>query len=80
MCISGSFIAGNADKFLKKGWAALIKDNDTLAITNLELAFETATKENNIEDRAAAQLNLGICFYGVSQSKGLEYCFAAMAD
>lgn len=70
--------AGNAEPYLKKGWAALVKDNDTAAIANFEKAHKIAVKENNVEDKAAALLNLGICYYGVSLSKGMEYASSAM--
>ena len=70
--------AGNADPLLKKGWAALVQDNDSTAIVCFELAYETAVKEKDTASMAAALLNLGICYYGVSQTRGLEYCFSAM--
>ena len=70
--------AGHADLYMKKGWEALVKDKDTTAIRYFELAYEAAEKEQDIKTIATAQLNLGICYYGMSHSKGLEYCFAAM--
>jgi hypothetical protein len=71
--------AGSAEPLLKKGWAALVKDNDTTAIICFELAYETALKDKDTADMAASLLNLGICYYGVSQTRGLEYCFSAMS-
>jgi len=71
---------GNAGPLLKKGWAALVKDNDTAAIACFEMAYEAAVKEKDTEHTAESLLNLGICYFGVSQSKGLEYCFAAMGE
>lgn len=72
--------ASDAQAFLKKGWAALVKDEDTVAVACFEKAFQIASYENNVEEMGSALLNLGICYYGVSQSKGLEYCTAAMAQ
>lgn len=77
-CLCRLLYAGQAEPLLKKGWAALAKDNDTTAIMCFELAYETALKEKDTTDMAAALLNLGICYYGVSQTKGLEYCSLAM--
>ena len=65
---------------IQQGWAALIKDNDTLAVQCFELAYEQALKKKDLENSANALLHLGISYYGVSTSKGLEYCAAAMTE
>ena len=65
---------------IQQGWSALVKDNDTLAIQCFELAYEEAVKKKDTVQTAEALLHLGITYYGVSASKGLEYCSAAMAE
>lgn len=80
LLVSTTSYAGEAKLFLEKGWNALIIDNDTDALKYFGLAYETAVKENNTEDIAAALLNMGICYYSVSYSEGLDYCFRAMAE
>ncbi|HLP56783.1 MAG TPA: tetratricopeptide repeat protein [Fluviicola sp.] len=64
---------------LKKGWNALIKDQDDAAYTYFHSAYVSATAENNTELRAEALLDLGICTYGANQVEGLNYAFRAMA-
>lgn len=73
-------ITADTRQLIKKGWAALIKDNDTLAITYFELAYERALKTKDVESTAEALLHLGISYYGVSLSKGLEYGTQAMQE
>ncbi|MCW3085245.1 MAG: hypothetical protein JWP12_2611 [Bacteroidetes bacterium] len=70
----------NEDLLIKRGWNFLVVDNDSAAITCFELAYEKAIKENNPGQKATALLYLGISYYGVSYTKGTEYCFMAMAE
>lgn len=65
---------------IQKGWAALVKDNDTLAIQYFEIAYEQALKKKDTLNTAEALLHLGIVYYGVSTTKGLEYCSAALTE
>jgi DNA-binding CsgD family transcriptional regulator len=70
--------AGDAKPLLDSGWAALVKDRDVEALKYFELALEKATAENNKEERALALFNIGICYYSVSYTKGMEYATKAM--
>ncbi|HEY1039191.1 MAG TPA: hypothetical protein VGF30_07285 [Bacteroidia bacterium] len=72
--------SGSAKPLLDKGWAALVKDNDVEALKYFELAFEKASDENNREEKALALFNIGICYYSVSYTKGLEYASKSMAE
>lgn len=73
------FIAGfgyaqtSANKLLQKGWAELVKDNETEAFRYFWEANEKATKEKNTKDKADALFYLGICSYGSSLEKGLQF-------
>lgn len=58
---------------LQEGWKALIKDNENDAFRYFWLAHEKAKKEKNTADNAEALLYLGICSYGSSLEKGLQY-------
>ncbi|WP_284652457.1 hypothetical protein [Flavobacterium terrisoli] len=63
----------SGNKLLQKGWAELIKDNDTEAFKLFWEANEIATKEKNTKDKADALFYLGICTYGSSLEKGLQF-------
>jgi DNA-binding CsgD family transcriptional regulator len=65
---------------IEKGWSELLKDNDTTAFKYFGLAYEVALTEKNTENRATALLDMGICAYGVSYSRGLDYCIRAMDE
>ena len=58
---------------LKKGWAALVKDNENDAFRYFWLAKEKADRENNTADRAESLLYLGICSFGSSLEQGLQF-------
>ena len=58
---------------MQKGWSALVKDNEDLAFGCFWQAYEKAKKENNTADKAASLFYLGICSYGSSIEKGLQY-------
>ncbi len=70
--------AGSAEPLMQLGWKALVVDSDTEALRYFGKAFIAAEKENNTEDKAQALLYMGICSYGVSYTRGLDYCFKAM--
>jgi DNA-binding CsgD family transcriptional regulator len=70
--------AGGAKPLLDSGWAALVKDKDVEALKYFELALEKATAENEQEEKALALFNIGICYYSVSYTKGMEYATKAM--
>jgi DNA-binding CsgD family transcriptional regulator len=72
--------AAKADPLLEKGWAALTRDNDTQALRYFGEAYVQAFKENDTLGKAETQLYMGICSYGVSYSKGLNYCYRAMDE
>lgn len=72
--------SNESDRLLKKGWDALIKDNDPAALQDFELAYQAAKNENNQYNSANALLRMGICTYGVSYSQGLHYCLKAMEE
>ncbi len=65
-------------QLIQKGWAALVKDNDTLAIACFESAYELASDNHQTEITASALLHLGMAYYGMSPSKGLEYATQAL--
>jgi len=58
---------------LQKGWAELVKDNDNEAFRHFWQALEQSKKGNNAKDMAEAYLYLGICSFGSSLEKGLQY-------
>jgi DNA-binding CsgD family transcriptional regulator len=58
---------------LQKGWAELVKDNDNEAFRQFWQALEKAKKDKNTVDVAEAYLYLGICSFGSSLEKGLQY-------
>jgi DNA-binding CsgD family transcriptional regulator len=71
---------GQSSTLIGKGWDELLKDNDTTAFKYFESAHEAAVKENDIESSATALLDMGICTYGFSYSRGLDYCMKAMDE
>jgi DNA-binding CsgD family transcriptional regulator len=67
------FAQPSGNKLLEKGWAELVKDNDNEAFRNFWQAYEKAKLENNTSDKAESLLYLGICSFGSSLEKGLQY-------
>lgn len=65
---------------LKKGWAALVKDNENEAFRYFWKAHEKAKKENNTADKAESLLYLGICSYGSSLEKGLQFATQSLSE
>lgn len=72
--------AGSALALMELGWKALVIDNDTAALRYFGQAYLVAEKDNNTGDKAQALLYMGICSYGVSYTRGLDYCFKAMDE
>ncbi|MBS1534538.1 MAG: hypothetical protein JST78_05620 [Bacteroidetes bacterium] len=65
---------------LEKGWNALVKDQENEAYSYFWQAFEKAKKENNTRDKAESLLYLGICSYGSSAEKGLQYATQSLSE
>ncbi len=65
---------------LQKGWAALVKDNENEAFRYFWMANEKANKEHNTADKAEALLYLGICSFGSSLEKGLQFATKSLAE
>lgn len=69
--------SGNAspsqNPLMQKGWAALVKDNENEAFQYFWQANEKAKKDKNTADKAESLLYLGICSYGSSLEKGLQF-------
>ena len=57
---------------MQKGWTALVKDNENEAFQYFWKAHEKQRKKNTA-DNAESLLYLGICSYGSSLEKGLQY-------
>lgn len=69
-----------SNPLLEKGWAALVKDHDNEAFRYFWQANEEAKKKNNTADKAESYLFLGICSYGSSLEKGLQYVTQALNE
>ncbi len=80
LLISSFCYAGKAQPLLEKGWASLVRDEDTTALLYFSKALIEAEHNNDTADKAQALLYLGICYYSVSYSKGLDYCNRALAE
>lgn len=65
--------APSTNPLMQKGWAELVKDNENEAFRYFWQALEKATKEKNTADKAESLLYLGICSYGSSLEKGLQF-------
>lgn len=68
-----SHASPSKNPLIQKGWAALVKDNENEAFRCFWEAHEKAKKEKNTADNAESLLYLGICSYGSSLEKGLQY-------
>lgn len=78
-CLSG-FASPSNNPLLQKGWAELVKDNENEAFRHFWEAHEKAKKEKNTADNAEALLYLGICSYGSSLEKGLQYVTQSLSE
>ncbi|RYZ18372.1 MAG: tetratricopeptide repeat protein, partial [Sphingobacteriales bacterium] len=72
--------ASHAQPLFDKGWQALLKDNDTLALRLFGDAYLEAYRKDDTLGKAQSLLYMGICSYGVSYSKGAAYCYRAMEE
>ncbi|MFT3795572.1 hypothetical protein [Flavobacterium sp.] len=77
-CCAFSQQHGNVQ--LQKGWAALVKDDETQAFRHFFAAYEKAVAENHTADKAESLLYLGICSFGSSLEKGLQYATQSLAE
>lgn len=75
-----SFAANFKNPLLQKGWTALIKDRENEAFRYFWQAHEEAVQSKNTEDNAESLLYLGICSYGSSLEKGLQYVTQALSE
>jgi cytidylate kinase len=82
LLLVSSFCVGNPsdNPLLQKGWNALVVDNENDAFRYFYHAYEKATAENNIRDKAEALLYLGICSHGASSEKGLRYATQSLSE
>lgn len=81
LLFSMSLLANPSENpLLKKGWEALVKDNENVAFRYFWEAHEKAKKENNTADKAESLLYLGICSYGSSLEKGLQYATQSLSE
>ncbi len=65
---------------MQKGWAALVKDKENEAFNYFWQAHQQAIKENNTADKAESLLYLGICSYGSSLEKGLQFATQSLNE
>lgn len=65
---------------LQKGWEALVKDHDNDAFRYFWAAQEQAKKTNNTADKAESLLYLGICSFGSSLEKGLQFATQSLSE
>lgn len=65
---------------MQKGWAALIKDNETEAYHYFSLANEKANKEDNTIGKAESLLYLGIATFGSDLEKGLDFATKSLNE
>ncbi|MCF6128918.1 hypothetical protein L1S35_04485 [Flavobacterium sp. AS60] len=72
LSLSG-YASPSENPLLQKGWAALVKDNENKAFRYFWEAHEKAKKDKNTADNAESLLYLGICSYGASLEKGLQF-------
>ena len=79
LSLSG-YASPSANPLMKKGWAALVKDNENEAFRCFWEAHEKAKKEKNTADNAESLLYLGICSYGSSLEKGLQYVTQSLSE
>jgi DNA-binding CsgD family transcriptional regulator len=67
------YASPSKNPLMQKGWAELVKDNENEAFRYFWEALEKAKKEKNTADKAESLLYLGICSYGSSLEKGLQF-------
>lgn len=74
------YTQSSSNKLLQKGWSELVKDNETEAFKYFWEAKEKATKDKNPKDKADALFYLGICSYGSSLEKGLQFATQSLDE
>lgn len=74
------YTSPSKNPLMQKGWAALVKDNEDEAFRYFWQAHEKAVKEKNTADNAESLLYLGICSYGSSLEKGLQFATKALSE
>lgn len=79
ICLS-IYPSPSKNPLMQKGWAELVKDNENEAFKYFWEAHEKAKKEKNTADNAESLLYLGICSYGSSLEKGLQYATQALSE
>jgi DNA-binding CsgD family transcriptional regulator len=75
-CLASS----SENPLLQKGWDELVKDNENKAFGYFWEAHEKAVKEKNIADKAESLFYLGICSYGSSLEKGLQFATKSLSE
>jgi DNA-binding CsgD family transcriptional regulator len=75
-----NFASPTKNPLMQKGWAALIKDNENEAFHYFWQAHKEAIASKNIADNAEALLYLGICSYGSSLEKGLQFVTQSLSE
>jgi DNA-binding CsgD family transcriptional regulator len=68
------------NKLIQKGWNELVKDNENEAFKCFWEANEMAKKQNNTKDKAESFFYLGICSYGSSLDKGLQFATKSLNE
>jgi DNA-binding CsgD family transcriptional regulator len=74
------FASPSENPLMQRGWAALIKDNENEAFKYFWQAYEKATADKNTADKAESLLYLGICSYGSSLEKGLQFVTQSLSE
>ncbi|RZJ31601.1 MAG: hypothetical protein EOO48_01575 [Flavobacterium sp.] len=77
---SAAFAQPKGNPLLEKGWAELVKDNDNAAFVSFSKALDKAKLEKNTADQAEALLYMGICSFGSSLEKGLQYATLSLDE
>ncbi|WP_333600212.1 tetratricopeptide repeat protein [Flavobacterium sp.] len=80
LVFSGSRAQSSDNALIQKGWAELVKDNENTAFRYFWEANEKARRENNTKDKAESYFYLGICSYGASLEKGLQFATKALNE
>ncbi len=76
---NNGFAVEFGNPLIEKGWKELVKDNENEAFRYFWLANQKAIKENNVADQAESYLYLGICSYGSSLEKGLQFATKSLS-
>lgn len=77
---AAAYADGLAREQIKKGWAMLVRDQETEAMEQFSQALATARREGDTHAAAEALLYMGMCSYGSSYANGLRYATSALAE